>query len=467
MKSLNETQALLARQELAKRELGRRQFHHYVNYINDGYEMQWFHRLISDKCQEVYDGKIKKLMIWIPPQHGKSELATRNFPSYALGKEPKLKLGIVSYSASIAEKLGKAVQRRIDSKYYKNIFPEQILSDGKDGVQKTNSFFETRFGGYCVAVGVGGSLTSLPLDIGIIDDPFKDREEAKSATIRDKVYSWYNDVFATRLHNDSKQIIIQTRWDEDDLSGRLLRDDGIYSESNPKGWVVIKLPAIKEKDENDYDPRQEGEVLWEKKHSLERILDVKRKNPITFNSLYQQDPKPDKESLIYDWSEIDVFPEDAEVIFSGGDFGFTNDPTAVVRIARIGKKLIFDEVIYETGLGNLAISQKLKNFGKRTGEIYFDSAEPKSIAELQGLGNKVLPAVKGPDSIDAGITKLKEFDCYYTSRSLNIKREVGKYEWIVVGGVKTNIPVDRDNHTMDAIRYAVYTKYSKRKLISG
>lgn len=457
-----------ARIEQAKRELSRRHFPDFVNYINEGYTMKWFHRVIAEKCQLVLDGKIKKLMIFVPPQHGKSELATRNFPAFALGKKSNLRVGIVSYSASIAEKLGKAVQRRIDDKYYKNVFPEALLSDGKDDLKKTNGYFETKQGGYCVSVGVGGSLTSLSIDLGIIDDPFKDREEAKSLTIREKVYSWYMDVFSTRLHNNSAQILIQTRWDEDDLAGRLLKDDGIYSESNPNGWVVIKFPAIKEKDENQYDPRKEGEVLWEEKHSLARILEVKRKNLITFNSLYQQDPKPNKESLIYDWAEIDVFPEDAEIIFSGGDFGYSNDPTAVVRIAKIGKKLIFDEIIYEAGLTNPMIASKLKDYTGRTGEFYFDSAEPKSCQELRNLGIKVIDAVKGADSVRTGILKLQEYECYYTSRSINIKREVSKYEWIVVGGKKTNIPIDNYNHTLDAIRYAIYTKYSKpRKLITG
>lgn len=454
--------------EQAKRELSRRHFPDFVNYINEGYTMKWFHRVIAEKCQLVLDGKIKKLMIFVPPQHGKSELATRNFPAFALGKNPNLKIGIISYSASTAEKLGKSVQRRVESSYFKNIFPEKIISNGRDDLKKTNGYFETSGGGYCVSVGVDGPLTSMAIDLGIIDDPIKDRKEAKSLTIRQNVYEYYVDVFSTRLHNNSSQILIQTRWDEDDLAGRLLRDDGIFSELNPQGWTVVKFPAIKENDINKYDPRSEGEALWPEKHSLEKILSAKRKSLITFNSLYQQDPKPDKESLIYDWSEIDVFPEDAEIIFSGGDFGYSNDPTAVVRIAKIGKNLIFDEIIYEAGLTNPMIASKLKDYAGRTGEFYFDSAEPKSCQELRNLGIKVIDAVKGADSVRTGILKLQEYECYYTSRSINIKREVSKYEWIVVGGKKTNIPIDNYNHTLDAIRYAIYTKYSKpRKLITG
>ena len=114
------------------------------------------------------------------------------------------------------------------------------------------------------------------------------------------------------------------------------------------------------------------------------------------------------------------------------------------------------------------IASKLKDYTGRTGEFYFDSAEPKSCQELRNLGIKVIDAVKGADSVRTGILKLQEYECYYTSRSINIKREVSKYEWIVVGGKKTNIPIDNYNHTLDAIRYAIYTKYSKpRKLITG
>jgi hypothetical protein len=301
-------------------------------------------------------------------------------------------------------------------------------------------------------------LTGTAVDIGIIDDPLKDRQEAQSNIIKEQLWNWYTDVFETRLHNDSKQVLIQTRWYDDDLAGRLLeRDDD---------WTIIDFPAIREAAENSYDKRKVGEALWPEKHSLEKLLKIKKDQPFTFESLYQQNPKPSYESLIYhDWQPCEFFPKDADVIFSGLDFGFSNDPTALVRIAKLGNKLYLDEVIYEKGLTNSDLAKKIKLYPDKLNEIYCDSADPKSIEELRREGLKVVKAVKGNDSVNAGISKLREYEVYYTRRSKNIKKEIDNYQWLTVGGKPINKPIDDWNHSLDSIRYAVYTKYSKKKLL--
>jgi hypothetical protein len=421
--------------------------------------MQWFHKVICDHLDKVLNGEIKKLMIFVPPQHGKSELSTRSFPTYALGKKPNLKIALASYNATLAEQFSAEIQRRITSDEYKILFPDTRISEKKGEAIRTAEFFQVvGSGGYLKAVGRGGSLTGTAVDLGIIDDPLKDRQEAQSNIIKEQLWNWYTDVFETRLHNDSAQIIIQTRWYDDDLAGRLLeRDDD---------WTIIEFPALRERAENDYDPRKEGEALWEAKHSAEKLLRVKKNEPFTFESLYQQNPKPSSESLIYhDWQVCEFFPKDAEVIFSGLDFGFSNDPTALVRIAKIGNKLYLDEVIYDKGLTNSDLVKRIEMYPDKYGEIYADSADPKSIEELRRAGVKVLKAVKGNDSVNAGISKLREYEVYYTRRSKNIKKEVDNYQWLTVGGKPINKPIDDFNHALDAIRYAIYTKYSKKKLL--
>ena len=306
--------------------------------------------------------------------------------------------------------------------------------------------------------GNGGSLTGTSVDIGIIDDPLKDRQEAQSSVVKEQLWNWYTDVFETRLHNGSAQVLIQTRWYDDDLAGRLLeRDDD---------WTIIEFPAIREKAENSYDLRKDGEALWPEKHALEKLLRVKKNEPFTFESLYQQNPKPSVESLIYhDWQPCEFFPKDVDVLFSGLDFGFSNDPTALIRIAKLGNKLYLDEVIYQTGLTNSDLAKRIKLYPDKLGEIYADSADPKSIEELRREGLPIKKAVKGNDSVNAGISKLREYEVYYTRRSKNIKKEVDNYQWMMVGGKQINKPIDDFNHALDSIRYAVYTKYSKKKLI--
>lgn len=402
--------------------------------------MKWFHQVIADHLDLVYEGKIKKLMIFVPPQHGKSELSTRSFPAYLLGKNPKLKLALASYNATLAEQFSGEIQRRILSEEYKNLFPESRISERKGEAIRTAEFFQTvGQGGYLKAVGRGGSLTGTAVDIGIIDDPLKDRQEAQSNIIKEQLWNWYTDVFETRLHNDSKQILIQTRWYDDDLAGRLLeRDDD---------WTIIEFPAIREAAENSYDKRKVGEALWAEKHSLEKLLKIKKDQPFTFESLYQQNPKPSYESLIYhDWQPCEFFPKDADVIFSGLDFGFSNDPTALVRIAKLGNKLYLDEVIYEKGLTNSDLIKKIKMYPDKLNEIYCDSADPKSIEELRRAGLKVIKAVKGNDSVNAGISKLREYEVYYTRRSKGIKKEIDNYQWLTVGGKPINKPIDDFNH---------------------
>ncbi len=270
-------------------ELARRNFSDFVTYVHEGYEMKWFHSYICDKLTKFSRGDIKKLMVFMPPQHGKSQLTTRLYPAYHLGVKPNSKVVVSSYNATLASRFNRDIQRVIDEDKYHEIFPETLLNESNvvtvsDNYLRNSEIFEiVGHKGFLKTVGRGGALTGTPVDIGIIDDPLKDRAEAQSPVIKEALWAWYCDVFETRLHNESQQILIQTRWDTDDLAGRLLKRDD--------DWEVITLEAIKETD-FDYDPREMGEALWPDKHSLDRILKVKETSPITFGSLYQQNPKP-------------------------------------------------------------------------------------------------------------------------------------------------------------------------------
>jgi len=253
------------------------------------YEMQFFHAHICDRLTAFARGEIKKLMVFMPPQHGKSQLTTRMFPAYALGRNPNAKMVVASYNATLASRFNRDIQRIIDEKKYHEVFSETVLNESNvvtvsDSFLRNSEVFEiVGHSGFLKTVGRGGALTGTPIDIGIIDDPIKDRAEAMSMTIRESLWSWYEDVFETRLHNDSQQLLIQTRWHEEDLAGKLLARDN--------DWEVIVFEAIKEND-YPYDNRALGEALWPEKHSLERIEKVRENSPLTFNSLYQQSPKP-------------------------------------------------------------------------------------------------------------------------------------------------------------------------------
>jgi predicted phage terminase large subunit-like protein len=333
-------------QELHRRQ-AQESLSKFITYCKDDYSLQWFHKLICDKLDALLDGSLgkDKLMIFVPPQHGKSEISSRQFPAYALGKNPKTKIALCSYSSDLASGFNRSVQQIIDTDEYNGIFPDtqlnstNVSSDSKRGVLRNSTIFETvGYLGFLKAVGVGGSLTGTPVDLGIIDDPFKDRQEARSKTIREKVWSWYEDVFSTRLHNSSKQLLLFTRWHEDDLAGRLLHREADQ-------WEVVAIPALKEEMPplpqaiEINDPRGIDEALWADKHSAERIKKIREFSPITFSSLYQQRPTAQEGNLIKrEWFEIvsnwDNRKFKTDIYIDGAYTSNTaNDPTAIMLVA--------------------------------------------------------------------------------------------------------------------------------------
>lgn len=389
-------------------------------------------------------------MLFMPPQHGKSELSTRRLPAFLVGLNPDVRVAICSYSATISSAFNRDIQRIIDDDPYRQVFPHTTINEDSAVNPSQNTYLRNSeifeivgHRGFVKTVGVGGSLTGTPVDIGIIDDPFKDREEAMSVRIRDKVHSWYTDVFKTRLHNDSQQLLIMTRWHEDDLAGRILRDEN--------DWEVVTFQAVKER-ENPNDPRQVGEVLWPEKHSLERINKIKEVSPFTFNSLYQQEPRASRESLVFpDWVEIDEMPGYMRIV--GIDFGFTNDPTAVIEVQKHNRDIFLREWVYKTGMLNSDIHKAFLALGLKQHRAFADSADPKSIQELRNMGLNVNPTVKGPDSIVSGINWLKDHVIHVHKDSHNLKNELLNYQYTMLGGFATNEPIDSHNHLLDAARY--------------
>ena len=334
-----------------KRELYRRdasaRFCSFLDYTTPTYDRQWFHTLIANKCQALIEGTLptNRLMVFTAPQNGKSEIVSRKFPAWVLGHHPRAKIVGVSYSADLAEKFSLSIKRTIESDEYAKAFPDTRLAHGRrDGQWKNNDdYFDiVDYGGFYKAVGVGGSLTGTPADLGIIDDPIKDAMQAYSETYRRRVWDWYTDVFLTRLHNESKQILIMTRWHEDDLAGRLLKDE-------PEKWTVLKLPALREDLDNPDDPREIGEALWEERHSKARLLEVEQRSPRTFAALYQQRPTIIGGNIIKrDWFkhisqvEFERMRNHEPYIFFL-DTAYTdnsnNDPTGIIATCKIGNDL--------------------------------------------------------------------------------------------------------------------------------
>ncbi len=255
-------------------------------------------------------GEIKKLMITMPPQHGKSEGATRRLPAFVLGQDPDKRIAIVSYNAIKARKFNRELQRIMDDDRYYELFPQTLLAgqasyqeQGRRSRNYARNSDECEIVGYqgsFKTIGVGGSLTGEPVDMLIMDDLYKDASSAWSPVIRQNVADWYDTVASTRLHNDSQQLLVFTRWHMEDLAGRLLEQEGVYDPiENPQGWLLVSFPAIQNRPPSEQDPRAEGEPLWPERHSLEKLLEIKGRSPTVFESLYQQNPQP-SQGLMYE-----------------------------------------------------------------------------------------------------------------------------------------------------------------------
>lgn len=277
-------------------------FAHFLGYVNSRYELEWFHREIAKRCEMLVRGEIKRLMVFIPPQHGKSLIISQLFPAWALGNNPDLRIVGCSYSADLACQFSRSIQRTIESEEYQRLFPETKMAgmnnvSTRGYIRNVDLFEVVGHRGFYKAVGVGGGLTGTPVDIAIIDDPVKDAQEANSTTYRQRVWDWYNTVLTTRLHNDSRQLFIMTRWHEDDLAGRILQTEA-------QDWTVLSIPAICEEEHDGMlnSCRHVGDALWENRHSIQKLLKQQVRSPREFSALYQQHPVIEGGNIIHrDW----------------------------------------------------------------------------------------------------------------------------------------------------------------------
>lgn len=264
-------------------------FAEYCIAIDRNYQLEWFHDEIAAKLERGFErltaGEDVRMMIFMPPRHGKSDMTTQKFSSWALGKKSDIPIMVASYSDELATDFGQKTRDVMQCPEYQVMFNTRLRQDAK-----AKGRWLTQNGGSYSAVGVGGALTGRGFKIGIIDDPFKNREEADSIVTRESRHKWYQSTFSTREEGNSMIVFILTRWHEDDLAGRVLKE---AAEAKAKGdpyeeWEVIEYKAIATEDDLH---RKEGEALWPAKFPLEKLLSKKAvMGSYEFSSLYQQNP---------------------------------------------------------------------------------------------------------------------------------------------------------------------------------
>lgn len=281
-----------------------------------------FHRTYYKVLEAFAEGRIRKLIVSMPPQHGKSVGATTLLPAYMLGLDPDMRIAIASYSGTLASKFNRRVQRIIESREYEALFPDTTIKRGTKpaGYIRTSDEVEI-IGrkGELISVGREGSLTGNRVDCFILDDLYKDAMEAQSPVVRDNCWDWYTSVVRTRMHNTSRELIVFTRWHEDDLIGTLMRTEPCrmlrswddIAEVGPAEWLYLNFEALKASEPTPLDPRAEGEALWPEQQSSELLLSKRRLDPVRFEAMYQGHPSS-REGLLYgdNFREYESLPRD-------------------------------------------------------------------------------------------------------------------------------------------------------------
>lgn len=277
--------------ELLTRRRARTSISDYIAYTNPRYRHSWFSDSVCQALDEFLDavqkGERPILILQAPPQHGKSEIVSRNLPAYILGKFPNWRVGAASYSDELANAMAQDVRRNLAGDRHKALFPHPTERRRYD-VNRTGEFTAPGGAGGYIGVGVGAGLTGRPVDIGIVDDPVKNQADALSPTVKEGQWNWYQSVFTTRLSENSGQIIMATSWAEDDLPGRVMA----HFRGDPR-LRVLRFPALNEEGQTGYNPDFPTGPLVPQLHSRAKLLETKGLlSDYWWAALYQQNPRP-------------------------------------------------------------------------------------------------------------------------------------------------------------------------------
>lgn len=259
--------------------------------LTHGKEMQARHLDIIDRIyQRIAAGERIRAMVTMPPRAGKSRRTSRWGPTWYLRRQPDHRFMLASYAAHLADDHGRWIRNTITE------HAPTLGIDLKYGSQAANRFDIDGHEGGMVTAGVGGPLTGRGAHVACVDDPFKGSEDAGSPTQRDRVWDWWQSVLLTRLEPQGSVLLVNTRWDDDDLSGRLLKEE-------PEDWIVIDLPAIALTD-NDPLGRKPGEALWPERYNETDYARIRKSvGERVWWALYQQQPRP-LEGGVWQWAWI-------------------------------------------------------------------------------------------------------------------------------------------------------------------
>lgn len=339
----------LAAKEVLKRDDSAAHLLPFVEYTHPRWQSGDHHRRICEALEAFGSGEVRRLLIMAPPRHSKSEIASRRFPAWYIGKNPDHQLITASYNDLLGTDIGRDVRNIVRDPLYANVFPGVTLAEDSAAAGR----WHTNHGGSYLATGVGGTMTGYGAHRLLIDDPFKNREEADSERMRDNTWAWFTSTAYTRLMPGGGIAMILTRWHEDDLAARAMATEK---------WEIVKLPAVS----NEGTPNERA--LWPEWYPLSELHKTRAVlPPRDWQALYQQEPRADMGTYIKrEWfsERYDKLPPELNT-YIVSDFAITE--------AREGK----DPDFTEHGVFGLAPDDKLYVLdwwsGQTTTDVWVDA----------------------------------------------------------------------------------------------
>lgn len=282
----------------------------FTEYTFPRYRTAEHHRVIAGQLERVERGEIDRLMLLVPPRHGKSELASKRLPAWFLGRQPHKQFLSVSATEGLASDFGRDVRNIIGSPEYRAIFDTKLAEDSQ-----AKGKWHTSEGGIYYALGIGGSVLGRGGDVILIDDPYSSMQDALSELTRKNVWDWYTGTAYNRLMPGGAIVVINHRMHEDDLCGRLLAQQAAGGDR----WEVVELPALSDA----------GEALWPEAYPLESLERIRKNSqPRFWSALYQQRPAPEEGDYFKaDWLRpCEQMPARETLrVYGGSDYAVTAD----------------------------------------------------------------------------------------------------------------------------------------------
>ena len=286
----------------------------FVKYVWPEFIEGSHHKIINKKFNDLAEGKIKRLIINMPPRHTKSEFASYLLPAWMIGRKPSLKIIQATHTAALAIDFGRKTKNLVDEKNYQELFKTRLQEDSQAAGK-----WKTEQGGEYFAAGVGGAITGRGADLLIIDDPHKEQDLKGDGKAFEKAMNWYTAGPRQRLQPGGSIVIVMTRWSTKDITGQLLK---AQTEEGSDQWEVVELPAI----------LPDGKPVWPEYWKAEELLKTKASIPVSnWLAQYMQQPTAEEGAILKRewWRDYEAkYPPPLEYIVMSLDTAFTKSTTA-------------------------------------------------------------------------------------------------------------------------------------------